>query len=208
MGRIQSCVLNPSDRYRVLKKGNHIARAFPIEKLISTEAQESPSEIRIVQDTNQPSGRIPDHLSDRIPVQESHRISDQRSDRIPVQDSVRILNQEPARIPVQKSDQILDQDPARISVHKSDRTPDREKDQYLPEHLRQMYEESKEHLSGEQQLQLIRLLNEFQDVFAKSEFDLGHFTHIHNSIDTGDAKPVKQRMRRTQLALLGRRRHI
>ena len=103
------CVLSPSDRYRVLKKGSHIARADPIEKLISTEAQESPSEIRIVQDTrpvsldslNQPPDRIPDHISDRIPVQESHKISDQRSDRIPVQDSDRIPNQDTARIPVQ-----------------------------------------------------------------------------------------------------------
>ena len=66
-----------------------------------------------------------------------------------------------------------------------------------------MYEESKEHLSGEQQLQLIRLLNEFQDVFAKSEFDLGQFTHIQHSIDTGEAKPVKQRMRRTPACFVG-----
>lgn len=37
----------------------------------------------------------------------------------------------------------------------------------------------------------------FQDVFAKDEFDLGNFTAIEHSIDTGDNKPVKQRMRST-----------
>ena len=38
---------------------------------------------------------------------------------------------------------------------------------------------------------------EYEDVFAKHEFDLGNFTGIQHNIDTGKAKPVKQRMRRT-----------
>ena len=120
------CVLNPSDRYRVLKKGNHIARAHPIEKLISTEVQESPSEIRIVQDTrpvslnslNQPSDRTPVQKSDGIPVQEPHRVPDQRSDRIPVQESDRIPDQDPARIPVQNSDRIPDRAMDCLSILK------------------------------------------------------------------------------------------
>lgn len=40
------------------------------------------------------------------------------------------------------------------------------------------------------------LLIEFQDVFAKDEFDLRNFTAIEYSIDTGDNKPVAERMRR------------
>lgn len=37
----------------------------------------------------------------------------------------------------------------------------------------------------------------YADVFAKDDFDLGNFTAIEHSIDTKDAKPVKQRMQRT-----------
>ncbi len=34
-------------------------------------------------------------------------------------------------------------------------------------------------------------------MFAKDEFDLGDFTDITHGIDTSDARPIKQRMRRT-----------
>lgn len=43
------------------------------------------------------------------------------------------------------------------------------------------------------------LLEEYQDVFAQNEFDLGSFTDIEHSIDTDFAPPIKQRMRRTPL---------
>ena len=40
------------------------------------------------------------------------------------------------------------------------------------------------------------LLREFADVFSKSEFDLGCTDLAMHSIDTGDARPVKQMLRR------------
>lgn len=43
------------------------------------------------------------------------------------------------------------------------------------------------------------LLKEYQDNFAQNEFDLGSFTDIEHSIDTGSAPPIKQRMKRTHL---------
>ena len=67
----------------------------------------------------------------------------------------------------------------------------------LPEHLKQMFDNSTQHLTLDQQGKLAQLLGSYQDVFATSEFDLGSFTGIEHSIDTADAKPVKQRMRRT-----------
>ena len=67
----------------------------------------------------------------------------------------------------------------------------------IPEHLKDMMEASSEHLSPVQQKQLGDLLSTYEDVFAKSEFDLGTFTGVEHSIDTGTAKPVRQRMRRT-----------
>ena len=43
---------------------------------------------------------------------------------------------------------------------------------------------------------------EYQDVFARDDFDLGNFTAIEHSIDTGDARPVEQRMRRTPVCFV------
>lgn len=43
------------------------------------------------------------------------------------------------------------------------------------------------------------LLKEYQNNFAQNEFDLGSFTDIEQSVDTGSAPPIKQRMRRTHL---------
>jgi hypothetical protein len=49
----------------------------------------------------------------------------------------------------------------------------------------------------------LELLCEFEDVFAKSEFDLGKFNTIQHGIDTGTNRPVKQRIRRTPLGFAG-----
>ena len=55
----------------------------------------------------------------------------------------------------------------------------------------------------EEGTQLAELLNEFQDVFAKTEFDLGHFSETEHSIDTGQSRPIKQHMRRTPVCFAG-----
>ena len=73
----------------------------------------------------------------------------------------------------------------------------------VPEHLSETYKASTEHLSASEQSRLAALLNEHEDVFAKSEFDLGTFTDIEHGIDTGDARPIKQRMRRTPACFVG-----
>ena len=63
----------------------------------------------------------------------------------------------------------------------------------VPEHLSETYKASTEHLSASEQSRLAALLNEHEDVFAKSEFDIGTFTDIEHGIDSGDATPIKQR---------------
>lgn len=67
----------------------------------------------------------------------------------------------------------------------------------LPAHLSEMYEKSSQTLTQEQKVKFKELLLKFQNVFAKTDFDLGNFTAIEHTIDTGDAKPVKLPMRRT-----------
>jgi hypothetical protein len=65
----------------------------------------------------------------------------------------------------------------------------------IPPHLREVYDTSCGSLDESQRTQLVQLPIEFQDVFAKSEFDLDNFTDVEHVIDTMDARPVKQRMR-------------
>lgn len=47
---------------------------------------------------------------------------------------------------------------------------------------------------------LTKLLCEYEDVFSREEYDLGTFTAIKHSIDTGNAKPIRQPSRRTSLS--------
>ena len=51
-------------------------------------------------------------------------------------------------------------------------------------HLQDFLERSSEELNEGQRSQLAELLTEFQDVFARSEFDFGDFTALVHEIDT------------------------
>ena len=72
----------------------------------------------------------------------------------------------------------------------------------LPEHVSDLYDRSCKLLDEAQKQQVWHLLNEYSDVFASTDFDLGNFTAIEHSIDTGEAKPVREKMRRTPLAFV------
>ena len=74
------------------------------------------------------------------------------------------------------------------------------KEETLPEHLQDLFERSRQNLEVDQQEKLKQLLIEFQDVFAKDEFDLGNFTAIEHGINTENSAPVKQRLRRTPMS--------
>jgi hypothetical protein len=72
------------------------------------------------------------------------------------------------------------------------------------EHLANLFEKSNGELNEQEQTQLRELLCEFEDVFAKSEFDLRKFNAIQHGIDTGSNRPVKKRIRRTPLGFSGK----
>ena len=80
--------------------------------------------------------------------------------------------------------------------------------QEVPAHLQDLLERSSEELTEEQRSQLAELLTEFQDVFARSEFNFGDFTALVHEIDTGDAPPpplARKKCGGPQLSSLGRR---
>ena len=75
-----------------------------------------------------------------------------------------------------------------------------------PPHLQDLLERSSEELTGEQRSQLAELLTEYQDVFARSEFDFGDFKALVHEIDTGDAPLSRIKCGGPLLSSLGRRR--
>ena len=69
----------------------------------------------------------------------------------------------------------------------------------LPTHVQDMFRKSTSALSDSEASKFANLLMDFQDVFAKSDTDLGCFTAIKHTIDTGESSPVRQQMRRTPI---------
>ena len=69
----------------------------------------------------------------------------------------------------------------------------------VPEHLAGLLQKSSTDLNSSQREKVAELLIEFQDIFSRHDLDLGHFTGLTHKIDTGNARPIKCRMRRTPL---------
>lgn len=69
----------------------------------------------------------------------------------------------------------------------------------IPPHMQDVYDHAIKRLNPEECKKLKCLLIEYQDVFAKHDLDLGCLIAVKHKIDTQDATPVKQKMRRTPL---------
>ena len=68
--------------------------------------------------------------------------------------------------------------------------------QYIPEHLSDLFERSKENLHHRHHNDVKQCLIDFQDVFSTDSQDIDIVKH---SIHTRDAKPIKERPRRHPL---------
>ena len=69
----------------------------------------------------------------------------------------------------------------------------------LPAHMKDMFQRIGEELSNDQLLRVYLLLISRDMVFSKGDTELGTFTAVKHHIDTGNFRPIKQRMRRTPL---------
>ena len=70
----------------------------------------------------------------------------------------------------------------------------------VPEHLRPMLEKASPRLSKIQQLEVAKLLIEYEEVFVGPDGKMGMTDLVTHSIDTQGHKPIKQRPRRTPYA--------
>ena len=71
-----------------------------------------------------------------------------------------------------------------------------------PEPMQKLYQDTTVDLTEEQGAELARILNKSVNLFAKSPTDLGRTKVTCHTIETGDAKPIKQRPRRPPMAFL------
>ena len=84
----------------------------------------------------------------------------------------------------------------------SDNTPKRTLSE-IPEHLKTLYESSQSTLTREQDQKFREILTKYQDAFARTKNDLGKCSVLKHHIDTADAAPVRQPLRRTPQAFEG-----
>ena len=78
----------------------------------------------------------------------------------------------------------------------------------LPGHLKELYDKSAENLNLEEENKLYELLCDNSDLFAKSSSDLGKTSVVEHTINTGNAKPIKQAARRPPRTLAGKENEI
>ena len=73
----------------------------------------------------------------------------------------------------------------------------------LPDFLKEMFYNSTMHLEDTQSTKVAELLIKIKRVFAVNSEDLGRTDLVEHEIDTGTARPIKQRPRRTPIAFKG-----
>ena len=68
-----------------------------------------------------------------------------------------------------------------------------------PAYLQELLESSVKHLPAENHELVQQLFSRYSDVFSSGDGDIGRTSWVKHSIDTGDARPVRQRARRAPL---------
>ena len=67
----------------------------------------------------------------------------------------------------------------------------------VPEHLTDLVNQSAKDLGPEDTERVTNLLIDYQDVFSKGEYDIGRTNFVKHSIDTENARPIRQPLRRS-----------
>ena len=93
-------------------------------------------------------------------------------------------------VTVEKKTFLAELQPARV-VASVQEVPSTE-----PKLKKQLLEDVDPSVERAERHQLSRLIDEFQDVFTQSEYNLGQTIIMKHSIDTADHRPIKQALRR------------
>ena len=62
--------------------------------------------------------------------------------------------------------------------------------------MQELYEKNCNELNEDEKAQFREMMIEWQDIFAQHPYDTGYCDYIPHTIDTGDAKPIRQKARR------------
>ena len=190
-------LLNLTDRSIKLKRNQLVAKAFPVGSVLAVPVDDDGG----VDSSMNVDSLIHDIKSDLIQVQTDDsgdpvgilESSDKESVAKTVLSEITIGHAVQEQVNVAEVSEPLHEQGSEMPSEPRE----------LPGHLKDLFQRSIEHLNAEEQVQLADLLIEYEDVFAQSEFDLGNFSDIVHTIDTGSSKPVKQRMRRTPACFVG-----
>ena len=66
----------------------------------------------------------------------------------------------------------------------------------IPSHLQDLYKRTTDGMNKEQSKEVAKLLQRYEHIFSESDFDIGRTGIIRHQIDTGNARPIKQPLRR------------
>ena len=167
---------NPTDNFITLKKGYNIGYLEEVSAIFDSSeatADEKSADSSVQRCSISPE-RIPDTTTSTTP-----KVTDDTGDYSYKSDHIR---DEESFTDSSKDEQSLQQELQEAIGA-------------MPKHVKDLYERSTAHLELHQQIILAKFITEFADIFTKNDIDLGCFT----AVDTGDAKPVHQRMHCTPL---------
>ena len=123
--------------------------------------------------------------------------------------SVRVVNLTDHDRTIKRGNLVLEAEP--VEVVEDQKPPQNQSCKYLskeqsmsgiPSHIQCICDKLKETLDGKQADIAMEFLRKNADVFSSHDLDLGRTNLVKHKIDTGDAKPVKQQLRRQPQAYL------
>ena len=85
-------------------------------------------------------------------------------------------------------------------IEEVDEDRDQECDRKRNKHIEELIEQVDVSVTAEYKTQLKDLLTEYKDIISSDELDLGRTELVEHRIDTGDARPVRQTLRRSPAA--------
>jgi transposase InsO family protein len=111
---------------------------------------------------------------------------------------MRVLNSSNRRVVLRKGSQLSDLEPVTV-IQESEVGDAGSEDSSWKSKLVQ---EVDVEVSGREKLELEKILEDYSDCFSKSEFDLGRTALVKHQIETGNAAPIRQALRRQPITYL------